>query len=577
MSEATATVPDVPQPFNLLRAVLDFFTSLKLAVVLLAVSAVLVFLGTIAQVNEGLYEAQSRWFKQWMVIRQEGDPWWVLIYPGGYLLGVLLIVNLMGAHLRRFKFPPGGLPLLIAHYLIIMAALYAVTYFLLWSPFWFFAAGTALMAVELLMASGNMGWKPLVPTGRKIGVDMIHFGIVVLLVGQLATDMLAVETNMSFREGETMHYSENRFDAELVLLRDVPGDVKNDEVISIPQALLVKNDQPEEKELSHEKLPFTVKLKSWQANSELINLAEAREHEASLRQAFARLESLYATPDNLVAEARTAMESPGRLPVWNQALRELGQSPGKDIVPAVEAAAAQPDKAAALLTKLKQSFRKEMLDQFKKRSADMRFAAMRVEEDAPITESSPAPQASTDVAKRYHTLGVKKLRDMESRNVPAAVVELSGSSGSLGTWLVSPLLKEQTIDYGGAKWRLVLRFERSYLPYSIKLLKTTHEVYAGTDTPKDFRSRLLIDHPAKNEQREAEVFMNAPLRYEGLTFFQYQMGKDELDSSRGTSALQVVKNPSWFSPYFGCALVGYGMLRHFLLHLTRFIRKRKTS
>ena len=207
----------------------------------------------------------------------------------------------------------------------------------------------------------------------------------------------------------------------------------------------------------------------------------------------------------------------------------------------------------------------------------MRFAAMRVEEDAPITDASPAPQASTEVAKRYYTMGLKKMRDMESRNVPAAVVELSGASGSLGTWLLSPLLNEQTIEYGGTKWRLVLRFERAYNPYSIKLLKTTHEVYAGTDTPKDFRSRLLIDHPAKNEQREAEVFMNAPLRYEGLTYFQYQMGRDELDTSRGTSALQVVKNPSWFSPYFGCALVGYGMLRHFLLHLTRFIRKRKTS
>ena len=56
----------------------------------------------------------------------------------------------------------------------------------------------------------------------------------------------------------------------------------------------------------------------------------------------------------------------------------------------------------------------------------------------------------------------------------------------------------------------------------MKLLKTTHEVYAGTDIPKDFRSRLLIDNPAKGEQRETEIFMNAPLRYEGLTFFQYQ-------------------------------------------------------
>ena len=164
MSEAPPPINSVRQPPNPLGMLLNFFTSLKLAVVLLAVSALIVFLGTLAQVNEGLYEAQSRWFKQWIVIRQEGDPWWVLIYPGGYLLGVLLIVNLTGAHLRRFKFPPGGLPLLAAHYVLVMAALWALTYYLLWNPFWFFAACTLLLCLDLLVSSGNIGWKPLVPT-----------------------------------------------------------------------------------------------------------------------------------------------------------------------------------------------------------------------------------------------------------------------------------------------------------------------------------------------------------------------------------------------------------------------------
>jgi hypothetical protein len=66
------------------------------------------------------------------------------------------------------------------------------------------------------------------------------------------------------------------------------------------------------------------------------------------------------------------------------------------------------------------------------------------------------------------------------------------------------------------------------------------------------------------------------LRYGGYTFFQYQMGKEQLaDGGRGTSALQVVRNPSWITPYLGCILVGVGLLVQFLLHLTKFIARRK--
>ena len=44
-----------------------FFSSLRLTVVLLAFGIVLVFVGTVAQADEGLYNAQSRYFKHWFV------------------------------------------------------------------------------------------------------------------------------------------------------------------------------------------------------------------------------------------------------------------------------------------------------------------------------------------------------------------------------------------------------------------------------------------------------------------------------------------------------------------------------
>lgn len=576
MSDTPDNTPAAVKPFNPLRSAFHFLTSLKLAVAILGISAVLVFLGTIAQVQEGLYLAQERWFKSWWIIRQDGDPWWVWFFPGGYTLGVLLIVNLVGAHLRRFKYPPGGLGVMVIHYLVVMASSYLITAYLLWTPLWFSLVFSAFLALDLALCDSSSG--RISHSGKKIGVDLVHIGIVVLLIGQLATDMLAVETHLAFREGQTMRYSESRFDTELVVSRDLPGSPGKEEVVAIPQQMLADdNGDPVASEHLHAKLPFTVKVVAWQANSELVSLEKARESEGTLLQALATLDARYSQPENLVEEAKRAVEMPGRLPTWKLVLAEMGIKPVTDVVASVTEIQKDPARAADLASRVKKAFRSEMISRFKMQDADMHFAADHVERGESLSEKVFVPQATTEVAKRYRTVERKLMRDMESRNIPSAVVELKGTSGSLGTWLVSPHLKEQTIEYGGSEWRLALRIERTYYPFSMTLLKTTHEVYPGTDTPKDFRSRVLIENPVTSEKRETEIFMNAPLRYEGLTFFQYQMGKDEVDRSRGTSSLQVVKNPGWFSPYYGCALVGYGMLRHFLLHLFRFIRKRTQS
>ena len=51
-----------------MKKIVEFFTSLKLTVALLAFAIVLVFIGTLAQADEGLYGAQAHYFKQWLVI-----------------------------------------------------------------------------------------------------------------------------------------------------------------------------------------------------------------------------------------------------------------------------------------------------------------------------------------------------------------------------------------------------------------------------------------------------------------------------------------------------------------------------
>ena len=66
--------------------------------------------------------------------------------------------------------------------------------------------------------------------------------------------------------------------------------------------------------------------------------------------------------------------------------------------------------------------------------------------------------------------------------------------------------------------------------------------------------------------------MNNPLRYAGLTFYQYQM-----DTEHNTSVLQVVHNPGWLLPYISCVMMTLGLVVQFGLHLAGFIGKRRAA
>ena len=126
----------------------------------------------------------------------------------------------------------------------------------------------------------------------------------------------------------------------------------------------------------------------------------------------------------------------------------------------------------------------------------------------------------------------------------------------------------------------MLRPARVYEPYSLTLLKATHSIYRGTDIPKDFRSRVRLENSRTGESREVEIFMNSPLRYGGQTFYQYQMAAGELARRAGqvpSSTLQVVRNPSWLTPYAGCIMVAAGLVTQFMIHLVGFVSRRKTA
>jgi hypothetical protein len=159
--------------------------------------------------------------------------------------------------------------------------------------------------------------------------------------------------------------------------------------------------------------------------------------------------------------------------------------------------------------------------------------------------------------------------DNEMNNV-SAFVEVREGTQSKGVWLISSGLgAPQSVNVRGADYQMYIRPKRNYLPFTLTLKEFRHDIYPGTDIPKNFSSLVYLSNPENNESRTALIYMNHPLRYAGRTFYQASFGEgDKL------SVFQVMENPASLTPYLSCALVAAGLLIQFLSHLFTFIRKR---
>lgn len=157
----------------------------------------------------------------------------------------------------------------------------------------------------------------------------------------------------------------------------------------------------------------------------------------------------------------------------------------------------------------------------------------------------------------------------DQRNESAVFAEPFAGSTSYGVWLLSAALgAPQDFVHAGRTYSLLMRPRREYLPYSVTLKKFRHDVYAGTDIPKNFSSLVHLESPGSGESRDVLIYMNQPLRFAGKTFYQASFGKNDT-----LTVLQVVQNPGWLLPYIACALVTLGLLIHFAIELWRRQRK----
>lgn len=195
--------------------------------------------------------------------------------------------------------------------------------------------------------------------------------------------------------------------------------------------------------------------------------------------------------------------------------------------------------------------------------------------ESEATERFDKTRATEGLGKGYAVRGMPREATDDRRDLATAFVEIIPDGGkSQGRWLLSNAFKGgQSFEAAGRSWKMAIRPRRLYHPFSIKLLDFSHDRYLGTDVPKNFSSKIRILNPDTGENREDLIYMNHPLRYGGLTF--YQAGFENNDT---TSIFQVVRNPVWTLPYISCAMVGFGLLWVFSQHLIKAVsRRNKTS
>jgi hypothetical protein len=159
-------------------------------------------------------------------------------------------------------------------------------------------------------------------------------------------------------------------------------------------------------------------------------------------------------------------------------------------------------------------------------------------------------------------------------NTETAYVEVFKRGESLGIWLVSNVLDErfppQMIESDGKEWELAMRFQRQYYPFEVELIDFKHDRYPSTDVPHNFSSEVMVRHQDDNKSQKALIYMNHPLRYEGLTFYQASFANQDK-----TSIFLIVRNPGWLLPYFSVLLMGLGMCVQFGMHFVKFLKKRR--
>ncbi len=129
----------------------NLLASLQVTIIALVLLMALVVLCTLAQTDLGTLGAVNTYMRSWLVLRQlRGVPFPLPLFPGGALVGLVLVANLTAALIRRFDSNP-----------------------------------------------------------RKLGLWVVHAGLILLVAGEFVTGAFQVDARMAIEQGQTVNFLES--------------------------------------------------------------------------------------------------------------------------------------------------------------------------------------------------------------------------------------------------------------------------------------------------------------------------------------------------------------------------------
>lgn len=111
------------------------------------------------------------------------------------------------------------------------------------------------------------------------------------------------------------------------------------------------------------------------------------------------------------------------------------------------------------------------------------------------------------------------------------------------------------VKIGEKSYTFQVRRARTYLPFTVSLLRFEKNLYVGTNMAKAYQSDVILKDG--NRKMRRLIAMNHPLRYKGYTLYQasYIEGLD-----RNITILAVVKNYGRIFPYISNLIITLGII-----------------
>jgi ABC-type transport system involved in cytochrome c biogenesis permease subunit len=541
-----------------IQTILAPLASLKLTVVLLLLGIFIVFVGTLAQVEDDIWHVIQEYFRTtdgsffvWIkpslffppAFFPESAPkfsenvgFW---FPKGWVIGLAMMLNLFAAHLIRFKIQAQG-SRLWGGWLVTGLGAFVTALVILYGALDIGSQGYRSLwqglALTLLCLSGVSTFAAVLAPAEQ-GLRRGLFGSLAVALGLTAI--------WSF-QSEPFNPDAMRILYQLVLATGVS-------MVSLAGCLMLFKNRG-----------GIVLIHAG------IGLIMAHEVLVGVRHVESRMQ----IEENESVNFSSDIRSP-ELAIIDTS------SPESDLVtviPGSRLVVSRDAQGAPLPVEIKDSllpFDVRVLDYFQN-------SMVRNRKSLTADDKAPENPANRGIGTDFSILPVQKVAGTDSGgqvDIPAAYVEFREPTGeSLGIWLVTANYDEpQQVQYRGKTYDVILRFKRIYHDFSITLKDVQKNDYKGTNNPRDYSSYIRVEAPGGNfDQR---IWMNNPMRYAGLTFYQSSYipaGAIRRGSAEAT-VLQVVSNEGWMAPYVACMMVVVGMLAHFGLTLLRFLDRRQRA